>query len=419
VTEFTGERVIPGEVDADLLNEHLARYAFAARLARGRRVLDAGCGIGYGAVQLAAGARRVAGLELAPGVAAAARLRYAHPRVDFLCGDASRLPFPDGSFDLVVAFEVIEHLEAWDRLLTEARRVLGPAGLFVVSTPNRLYYSESRAEPNPFHVHEFEYEEFREALERHFPHVRMLLENHSEGVVFSLPEATEVETFIEAGLGCAGIDPQASHFFVAVCSADPVLASPPFIYLPQTGNILRQRERHIALLQGELKQKDLWLQETKQALEQMTRNYEDLERHATAAITALEQDNAEKVEWNRRTQQELERLQGLLDALQAEFEARSRWALQLEGERAELQSAYARLDAEAQKLRSDLQACVDQLHTTEAELDSRTAWALGLDKQVQALTADLNALFGSPAYKLGRRLGLAPTPPSDPRHKKD
>ena len=42
LAEFTGERVIPGQVDADLLNEHLARYAFAARLARGKRVLDAG-----------------------------------------------------------------------------------------------------------------------------------------------------------------------------------------------------------------------------------------------------------------------------------------------------------------------------------------------------------------------------------------
>ncbi|MEI9974184.1 MAG: hypothetical protein WDO73_20315 [Ignavibacteriota bacterium] len=48
MAEFTGERVIPGEVDVDLLNEHLARYTFAARLARGKRVLDAGCGAGYG-----------------------------------------------------------------------------------------------------------------------------------------------------------------------------------------------------------------------------------------------------------------------------------------------------------------------------------------------------------------------------------
>ena len=53
LAEFTGERVIPGQVDIDLLNEHLARYTFAARLARGKRVLDAGCGAGYGSAELA------------------------------------------------------------------------------------------------------------------------------------------------------------------------------------------------------------------------------------------------------------------------------------------------------------------------------------------------------------------------------
>ena len=419
MSEFTGERVIPGEVEPDLLNEHLARYAFAARLARGRRVLDAGCGIGYGAAQLAAAARRVVGLEIAPEVAAAARARYPHPRLSYLSGDCARLPFAAASFDLVVAFEVIEHLHEWDQLLAESRRVLAPGGLFAVSTPNRLYYAESRAEPNPFHVHEFEYDEFREALARHFPHVRLLLENHSEGVVFSLPEATEVETFIEAGLGSGPADPRASHFFVAVCSAEPILASPPFIYLPQTGNLLRERERHIGLLQGELRQKDHWLEETKQSLDQMTRNYAELEQRATATIAALEEEDARKTEWNEKTQAELERVEGVLAALQVEFEERTRWAAQLESQRAELEAAYRRLDGEAQKLRLDLKACVDQLHSTEAELDSRTTWALSLDKQVQALSADLNSLYGSLAYRAGRRVGLAPTPPSDPRHRQE
>ena len=46
MVEFTGERVIPGQVDLDLLNEHLARYMFASRLAKRKRVLDAGCGAG-------------------------------------------------------------------------------------------------------------------------------------------------------------------------------------------------------------------------------------------------------------------------------------------------------------------------------------------------------------------------------------
>ena len=64
LAEFTGERVIPGQVDVDLLNEHMARYAFAARLARGKRVLDAGCGAGYGSAELAQTAAERAGRRL-------------------------------------------------------------------------------------------------------------------------------------------------------------------------------------------------------------------------------------------------------------------------------------------------------------------------------------------------------------------
>ena len=65
MAEFTGERLIPGEVDVDLLNEHMARYAFAARLARGKRVLDAGCGAGYGSAELAQTATSVVGVDVA------------------------------------------------------------------------------------------------------------------------------------------------------------------------------------------------------------------------------------------------------------------------------------------------------------------------------------------------------------------
>jgi protein-L-isoaspartate O-methyltransferase len=73
LAEFTGERVIPGEVDIDLLNEHLARYTFAARLARGKRVLDAGCGAGYGSAELSLSAHSVVGVDSAAEAVAFAR----------------------------------------------------------------------------------------------------------------------------------------------------------------------------------------------------------------------------------------------------------------------------------------------------------------------------------------------------------
>src|SRR4051812_23591407 len=138
LSEFTGERVIPGQVDVDLLNEHMARYTFAARLARGKRVLDAGCGAGYGSAVLAHTASFVVGADVSADAVEFARANYRLPNLAFERSSCASLPHPDGAFDLVVAFEVIEHLETWREFLLEARRMLAPNGQFIVSTPNKL-----------------------------------------------------------------------------------------------------------------------------------------------------------------------------------------------------------------------------------------------------------------------------------------
>jgi len=186
LVEFTGERLIPGQVSDDLLNEHRARYVFAARLAGARHVLDAGCGAGYGSAELAHVAASVIGADTAADAIAFARENYRLPNLHFERASCDALPHPDGSFDLVVAFEVIEHLESWPEFLLEVRRVMSPHGQFVVSTPNKSYYTESRGREgtNPFHVHEFEFEEFRSELLAVFPEVALFLENHVEGIAF-------------------------------------------------------------------------------------------------------------------------------------------------------------------------------------------------------------------------------------------
>src|SRR3954468_24242667 len=89
LAEFTGERVIPGEVDADLLNEHMARYAFAARLSRRKQVLDAGCGAGYGSAELARAASDVLGVDVSPDAVAFARERYQAPNLKFEVADCT------------------------------------------------------------------------------------------------------------------------------------------------------------------------------------------------------------------------------------------------------------------------------------------------------------------------------------------
>lgn len=241
--EFTGERLVPGASDPDLENEHLARYCFAEPLCAGRRVLDAGCGVGYGSQRLAGAGATVIAVDND-----AESLRYGrshHPGGCFLQGDCVALPFRERSFDLVLAFEVIEHLSGWADLIREAARVLAPDGLFLVSTPNRLCYRAAGQAPNPFHVHEFDYDEFREALAESFAHCAVYAENHVPAIAFTSGDG-------DAGrvaFGARRDRPAEADFFLAVCSSEARSLPPSLTYLPAVANVLREREKHIRALQ--------------------------------------------------------------------------------------------------------------------------------------------------------------------------
>ncbi len=340
MAEFTGERVIPGHVDIDLFNEHMARYAFAARLSRGKRALDAGCGAGYGAAELARAALNVVGIDSSLDAIEYARANYALTNLTFEQASCEALPHSDGSFDLIVAFEVIEHLANWSRFLREARRVLAINGQFIVSTPNKLYYAESRGADgaNPYHVHEFEFDEFRDELRSVFPHVSLYLENHVEGVAFQPYEpGNTVEVRVDSGAA----RPDESHFFVAVCAHRPQVGNPAFVYVPRSANLLRERERHIGLLEAELSRKDDWL-------ETATRELSRLQREHEAQTEDLNRSNTWAEELNRELEMRRSRV-------------------------AELQEELARDQRNAREVAEGYAAKVRDL---EREIGEQTQWAI-------------------------------------------
>ncbi len=400
MVEFTGERVIPGQVDADLLNEHLARYVFAARLARGKRVLDAGCGAGYGSAELMKSALSVLGVDVAADAVAYARDHYRLPNLQFEQASCTALPHPDASFDLVVAFEVIEHLPAWREFLLEVRRVLAPSGQFIVSTPNKLYYGESRgsAGANPFHTHEFEFSEFRNELAAFFPHISLFLENHIEGVAFSPVEAGETA---EVRVDGAESSPAGAHFFVAVCAHRPQTGNPTFIYVPSAANVLREREAHIGLLEGELRQKNDWLEEAK-------RDLADLDRQHRQQSEELEESNR----WAARLNQELESAGSRIVELQDELahnQAKAAAAMAgLESENLAKTRWAEQLNAELSAKLAELTQCVDYLHQAEKTVEERTRWAQQLNTEIEQLRRKLALLEASRWVQLGRRVGLGP-----------
>ncbi len=393
--EFTGERVIPELVDADLLNEHLARYRFAQRfiggLKRPLNVLDAGCGSGYGTAELAGTDTSVTGTDISAEAVEHARLRYAGAGINFLEAPCEALPFDAGNFDVVTAFEVIEHLDRWQELLAEANRVLKQSGVLLVSTPNRDYYAESRGDagPNPFHRHEFDYEEFRQALEAVFPHVRIWTQNHAEAIVFAPQQA------IGGVLNASGSSDAANaHFYLAACSQSPIAVNDVFAWVPSSANVLRERELHIAKLNGELEKKDAWLRQTIEAHAELQRKHE--------AVTAeLEARN----HWADELNREISVRNARIGDLQKEVDSRLVWIADLEGQIAGAGVEIERLRGESAQIRREAQAEIDRLEATVTE---RTAWAESLTNQVASCRAELDRIGSSQWFRAGAKLGLGP-----------
>jgi len=418
LAEFTGERLIPGEVDVDLLNEHMARYTFAARLARGKKVLDAGCGAGYGSAALAEVAESVMGVDVAADAVEFARANYQAANLGFEQASVTQLPFDDGAFDLIAAFEVIEHLEDWRGFLNEAARVLAPGGQLIVSTPNKMYYTESRGVhgPNPFHVHEFEFEEFASELKAVFPYVSMFLENHVEGVAFQPHEAGNT---VEARVDARERQPAESHFFVAVCARRPQIGNPTYVYIPRAANVLRERERHIAALEGELATKDKWLDEAQRDLAQFDREHQKLLAMFRAQKEELDLSNRWAEELNADLNAKLARITELQEELARDQEAARKMAAGYQAKVAALEEenrettkwaldTEKRLTAEIRLQTDELLKAVAALEQIETELQARTQWANQLDEEKRRAEQQLALVRASRWVRLGRKVGVGP-----------
>jgi O-antigen biosynthesis protein len=173
---FTGERFIPLQTDPLLALEHYHRYYFASRFARDRKVLDIGCGEGYGSAFLARHAGEVTGIDLDQATIDHAREKYASvSNLSFEAGKGEEIRKPDHSVDLAVSFELLEHLDSdiQSGFLRNVQRVLKPDGLFIVSSPERNEYAATYQAKNEFHKHEMTLPELKTFLSGYFEHVHL------------------------------------------------------------------------------------------------------------------------------------------------------------------------------------------------------------------------------------------------------
>ena len=145
------------------------RYMLAGRVARDRNVLELGCGNGEGSRIIAPVAARYTGVDYKPHWKDA---DYSLPRgARFVEGDVADLPGKwTGRYDIVVAFELIEHLSDPARFAAEAKRVLKPGGTLLISTPNFDLVSRgpgrTRKPLFEHHRHEFSAGTFKSFLKR-------------------------------------------------------------------------------------------------------------------------------------------------------------------------------------------------------------------------------------------------------------
>lgn len=272
-----------------------------------------------------------------------------------------------------------------------------------------MYYAESRgaAGRNPFHEHEFEFEELRDELTRVFPHVSMFLENHVGGLAF---QPDEPDTAVEVRVDAGQTAPAEANFFVAVCAHRTQLGHPTFVYVPAAGNVLRERERHIAKLEREVAAKNEWLA--------------DSERQRTGLLEAHRQLTAELERANQWTRSEVARLEAELERanqwtrsevarLEAELQRANQWAEERHREVQRVEEELRRSNqwglGEVARLEGELelarQAALAEAARLQGELERANQWALGLDVEIGNLRARRDELLAGNAA-LDARIGV-------------
>ena len=161
----SGERQVSSSLEK-IRPDHLGRYEFAAHYIKDNsNVLDIACGIGYGsfiAAKASPGAN-ILGVDISEKAIEYANQYYKLENNRFIVGDCHKVELPKSSYDVVISFETIEHIEGADIFLKRLNASMKPGGILLCSTPNqqRLPYS---AKDFPHHLRHYTLTEFEQLV---------------------------------------------------------------------------------------------------------------------------------------------------------------------------------------------------------------------------------------------------------------
>ncbi len=223
----------PGRLEPEVIGgqlieaERLARYALAAQLAGGRRVLDAGCGVGWGTgLLLDGGASSATGLYLDTDADADADARGRVPGARFVRGDLVQLPFGPGSYDLVVCFEALAHTVDQEKALDELVRVLAPEGLLLVSSSNPRAYPPD----NPLQSHDLTPTQLRQAVGKRLPNlIQCDQHNHVASILVQNGSLAPGETRPSLARTVAPLTSGTNSHCMVIAGRGPLPSLPPLL----------------------------------------------------------------------------------------------------------------------------------------------------------------------------------------------
>ena len=185
IMEATGERYLPDQMNGQIKAEHLNRYYFVTTQfdLKEKTVLDIASGEGYGSNILAQHAKQVYGVDIAEEAVTHANSKYKSNNLKYLQGSATSIPIGNGTIDMVVSFETIEHHDKHEEMMQEIKRVLKPNGILIISSPNKKEYTDVPGYANHYHIKELYTDEFTNLVSHYFSNTKLLWQRYIDGSI--------------------------------------------------------------------------------------------------------------------------------------------------------------------------------------------------------------------------------------------
>lgn len=163
----TGERQVQTQLEKIRI-DHKVRYQTASKyIQRNDNVLDIACGVGYGSYIMAVNhsSANLTGMDISQKTIDFANKYYSRENIQYICGNCLKAPLQDGSFDVIVTYETVEHIDEDELFLTKLHKALKNTGTLILSTPNQDFLPFDKKQ-HPYHIKHYKKSEITDLLDQ-------------------------------------------------------------------------------------------------------------------------------------------------------------------------------------------------------------------------------------------------------------